>query len=468
MKAFFNSAWQQCDTIRPVHNPFDESVIGEVPDLEPGVLDEALAGLSQGSLDLVALGREGHHAIFVRLHELLRQNARELSRQIQTEQGKPFQEATAEVDGAIQSVEVLADNPSLIGPSIHPLAPEVNARGGMGFTLRRPHGVVGILTPLVYPLLFPVLQACYALAAGNAVALKPARPTPLLALRLVELLLESGLPPGAIACITGAGDTLGSALCSDKRINYLSCLGRLPTIRAVRRAAAFVPVQLQWGCASSAIVDRLANLDKFVEIFVRSSFDNAGQSAFTPSWIAVVDEIHDELVDRLAAALGKIRLGNPLDRQTTLGPVASAVSTTRFDRILESELGLGAEIVCGGRREGRLIEPTLLRNCALGESILCQREVRGPLVGITRISKPLDAIEMLQHQRHHVLSIFSADEPEVVKEAMDLPFENIHVNGIPTWRDGLICVPGHPPRSGVRSAYDRILDFSRTRDVVCH
>ena len=468
MRGFFNSEWQAGGSVRPVHNPFDDSVIGEAPDLGPEVLDQALEGLSQGSRDLVDLGREEHHAIFVRLHYLLRKNSDELVRQIQSEQGKPYQQAVFEVDGTIQSVEVLADNPSLIGPYIEPLAREAAARGGMGFTLRQPHGVVGILMPLVFPLQFPAIQVCYALAAGNAVVLKPARPTPLLSLKLVELLLQAGLPPRAIACLTGSGKTLGHALCADRRLNFLSCMGRIPTIRAVRQAAAFVPTQLQWGCISSVIVDRTADLDKFIEIFLRASFDNAGQSAFTPSWIAAVSEIHDELVDRLAAAMAEIRLGNPLDRRTTMGPVASAVSTKRFDRVLEAEKSQGAKVVCGGKREGRLIEPTLLRNCSIGESILRRQEMLGPLIGTTRIRRPLDAIEALRHQRYHILSIFSADEPEVVREAMDLPFENIHVNGIPTWRDGLVCVPGNPPRSGVRSSYDRIDDFSRLRDVVCH
>jgi acyl-CoA reductase-like NAD-dependent aldehyde dehydrogenase len=364
-------------------------------------------------------------------------------------------------------VEALADNPSLIGTEIKPLALEPSARGGIGFTLRQPHGIVGILTPVVFPLLFPVIQVCYALAAANSVLLKPAQATPLLALRLVEMLIAAGLPPSAIACLPGTGKEIGKAICGDRRLNYLSCMGRIRTVREIRNLAAFVPTHLQWGCVSSVIVDHKTDLDQFLRIFLHAAFDNAGQSAFTSSWIAAVDSIHDELLSRLETEISKIKVGDPLDPTTELGPVASVMSMKRFDQVIESELGLGAEIVCGGTREGRLIQPTLLRNCDIGKSSLGQRETSAPIVGISRVKTPMEAIDYLKHQRYHILSIFTESKAEAVKQAMHLPFENIYLNGIPNWRDGLVCVPGHPPRSGLRNSYDRVGDFSRLRDVVC-
>ncbi len=467
MKAFFESEWRSTEKVRAIRNPFDESIIDTVPSLEVEHLSRALDGLQQGSQAMLDLGREDHHAIFVRLRDRMEANSGALIRLIQTEQGKPLREATNEFNAAAHSISVLAENASLIGPEIRPLAAEPSSRGGLGFTLRQPHGIVGILTPLVFPLLFPVLQVCYALAAGNAVLLKPARSTPLVALKLVELLLESGLPPEAISCLPGSGPTLGAALCEDRRLNCISCIGRIPTIKAVRHVSSFVPTYLQWGCVSSVTVDRGTDLNRLMRSFL-PAFDNAGQSAFTASWIGVVDELHDELIERLAVAMAQIKLGDPLHPSTQMGPVTSAISTKRFDRVLESEIASGADIVHGGKRNGRLIQPTLLRNCKLGETILAKQEMRGPIVGVTRIRNPHQVIETLKHQRYHILSLFTEKEGEVVRDAMHLPFENIHVNGIPTWRDGLICVPSHPPRSGLRDSYDRVGDFCRSRDVVCH
>ena len=468
MNGFYDSKWQSGDVMRPVRNPFDEHQFEEAPDYGPEVLDRAIDGMARGSAALGSLSREDHHSIFVRLHTIMSERREELIKLIQIEQGKPFREADSEFGGALLSVESLANDASLIGPEIEPLAREPASRGGIGFTLRQPHGVVGILTPVVFPLLFPVIQTCYALAAGNSVLLKPARTTPITALKLVEMLLEAGLPPAAVACLPGPGHTLGKAICSDSRLNFLSCMGRIPTVTKVRNTVPFIPTQLQWGCVSSVIVDQSADIDRLLSLLRFASFDNAGQSAFTTSWIAAVDEVHDEIVDRLAAAMESLNLGSPLDPNTEMGPVTSALSKKAFDEVVARERSIGAEVVSGGTREGRRIRPTLLRNCVPGQSILARQEVSGPVVGICRISNPGEAIDLLRHQRYHVLSLFTDQEGEAVTRAIDLPFENIHVNGIPNWRDGLVCVPGQPPRSGLRSSHDRVRDFSRKRDVVCH
>lgn len=466
MKGFYNSKWQLGDKLKTVINPFDESPIDTVPWFGAEVIEDTMQGLATGVLDLQSLNREAHHKIFVKLYQIAGSRKQELVKLIQTEQGKPQVEAEAEFSAALHSIEVLADNSSLIGPEIKPLADEPASRGGQGFTLRQPHGIVGVLTPVVFPFLFPVTKVCYALAAGNSVLIKPAFSTPLAALKLVEMLLEAGLPKSAIACLPGVGTELGKAVCSDRRLNQLSCMGQIRTIRSIRHVQAFVPTLLQWGCVSSVIVDEDTDLDRFTGILMATAFNNAGQSAFTPSWIAAVDSIHDEVVDRLTAAIEKLNTGNPLDATTDIGPVTSQASIKRFDQIMLAETSQGAEVLCGGTRKGRLIEPTLLRGCELG-STLAKEESGAPIIGISRVACPQEAIESLRQQRYHILNIFTQHEADAVNQAMHLPFENIYVNGIPNWRDGLVCVPGNPPRSGVRDSYDRIADFTRTRDVVC-
>lgn len=468
MNAFFGARWQFGGAVRKVHNPYSEDVIGEVPDLEPGILDETFRALSSGCEDLSNLGREEHHAIFERFCQIMRSRRDALIHLLQVEQGKPVHEATLEYEMTLNSIEILADNPSLIGQEISPLASEPASRGWTGFTLRQPHGIVAILTPVTYPLLLPAIHTCYALAAGNAVILKPARVTPIIALRLIEMLLQAGLPSTALACLPGSGKTLGKAICGHPLVNHLSCMGTIATMKAIRKVAAFVPAQLQWGCVSSVIADRGTDIDQLVRAILGSTFENAGQSAFTPSWIAAVDEIHDELLERLAREIEKIKMGNPLDPATRIGPVASALSKRRFDEVMAHETEHGARAVVGGTREGRRVNPTLLDNCSPQHSILVKQEVRAPLLGVTRIRSREEAIEPLKKQRYHVLSLFTEEPGEAVGQAMGLAHENFHINGIPSWRDGLVCVPGHPPRSGTRDSYSRIQDYCRSRDIVSH
>ena len=414
------------------------------------------------------LKREELHAIFVRFYANLKSQEKEIASLITKEQGKPIKESKLEVDSALSSTEALALNPFLSGPEIQPLGVEASLKNRYGYTLRHPHGIIGIICPNPQPLILPLVNTLYALAAGNAVLLKPSRHTSLVALRMVEMLLDAGLPAEAIACLTGKGKEIGRQLIAHPGINHCVAAGNLSTIRNIRKQMGFVTSQLQWGCVATCVVGKSAKIETVVDQILDVAFECSGQAAFTPTWIACFEQKHDDLRDALAEAMGKLHVGDPTLPKTDIGPLTEPKKVNRLEERIARETALGAEIVVGGKREGQLFEPMLLDACDLQKTLFSHREIAAPVIGMTRIRKAVEATNLLSDQRHHVLTLFSEDTDWASRRAVKMPFNNVHINGIPNWRDGLICLPGNPIRTGRRKAEDRITDMSHVRDVIFH
>lgn len=468
MKAYFEARWQSGKHVIKVYNPFTGTAFDEVPLCGPVELEKAISSLTKGSRDIASLSREDLNQIFVNFHRILTLHAEEVSSLITREQGKPIQEARREVNAALGSAESLALNPSLSGSVIQPLGIEAKFAERCGYTLRHPHGIVGIIGANPQPLILPLVNTLYALAAGNAVILKPSQHTSLVALRIVAMLLKAGVPPNAIACVTGSGKKIGTALISHPAINHVIASGNLSTIRKIRKHMGFVTSQLQWGCVASCVVGKSADIETVCNEILRVAFECSGQAAFTPTWIACFEQKHDELRDALAESMNRLSIGDPMLESTLIGPLTERKKVERLENRLANETALGAEIVTGGKRDHQLFQPMLLDQCHLEKTQFSRQEIAAPIIGLTSIRKAEDATSVLAGQRHHVLTLFSNDLDWASRRAVRMPFNNVHINGIPTWRDGLICLPGNPIRTGRRSAEDRISDMSHVRDVIFH
>lgn len=468
MKAFFGGKWQGEGTMFDVVNPYSGGIIDQVPILGPEVLEGTLTTLRKGGRIMAQLTREEHHRIFMNFVGVLQREAAELARMISCEQGKVIGEAEQEVRQTIVSAEHLADSGTLIGSRILPLAREASLGDRYGYTVRHPHGVVAVITPNPQPLVLATVNAMYALAAGNAVVLKPSLHTPLVVLRMVELLLESGCPPEAIACLTGEGESLGRALSRHGGVDHLVCSGSIETMKSIRSQMKFVTSQLQWGCVATCVVGKSADIKLVADEIMRVAFEASGQAAFTPTWIACFEARHDDLRALLKERMEALVSGDPLDRNTGIGPLAEPKKLAKLEERIARETQLGAEIVTGGCVSGQLYRPMLLDGCVLAKTHFAKYEIAAPVIGLTPIRQAKDAIDLLRQQRHHVLTLFSNDDDWAARQATGMPFNNVHVNGIPTWRDGLICLPGHPMRTGRRFAGDRIADMSHLKDVVFH
>lgn len=317
--------------------------------------------------------------LLVRWGQLIGEHAVELARLQVHENGKTITEMTM----ATRSLEAAADHYAHLAALHHGVVVDPAVPGLQAWTLRGPIGVVGAITPwnnplgLLCPKIFP------AVAVGNTVVIKPSEVTPVSTLRLAQLALEAGIPPGVVNVVTGAALT-GKALAEHPGVDKLAFTGSTTTGRAIARAAAerFADVTLELGGKGPNIVFADADLDRAIEGLLTGITAGNGQACNAGSRVLLHESIHDEVVERLGKRLAGLRLGDPLDPATEIGPLASRPQLAKVLGYLAIAEQEGHRLVTGGRRApdrpGFFVEPTLYDGVG-NRSRLAQEEIFGPV-----------------------------------------------------------------------------------------
>jgi alpha-ketoglutaric semialdehyde dehydrogenase len=302
------------------------------------------------------------------------------------EMGKPIREARGEAARGAQILDYYAGEGQRAIGELY----EQSASGGSVYTVRRPVGVVGLITPWNFPAAIPLWKSAPALAYGNTVVLKLALDAPRTGLHLAECFAEAGLPAGVLNVLTGPGSTVGAALIEDPRVDAISFTGSAPVGTFVRQAATSrgARVQLELGGHNPLIVAEDARLDAAVEAAYAGAFWSAGQKCTATRRIYVHEQRYDEFRERFLARVAAGRVGDPLDPEVEVGPL---VNERQLDEVLASiERGRseGGTVSLGGERldrEGYFVSPTVFEDVA-DESFLSCEEVFGPVTTLYRFS----------------------------------------------------------------------------------
>lgn len=476
MNAFFGSRWAPChsDMVQSVRAPFNREVIDTVPVCNAETVDVAIRKLAEHRTAFENFPCERIGPIFAATAGLLRQRSAEISRLISREQGKPLSESTDEVSVAANLLDSFAREAYRLGRQFQPLAVEARVGDRFGFTRQRPIGIEAIITPNTFPLLIPVKLITPAIAAGNVVILKPASATPLSSLRMVELFLEAGLPPTAIACLTGPGNLTGQAICRHPLVDQVCCYGGIEAIRAIRGSLGLIPLQFHHGGMTACAVTASANIDLAVRSIVTQGFENAGQTAISAGTVFVETPVYEEFVHRLAELLRALPAGDPLHPATRIGPLTEEARAARATQMVENLLSQGGRLAQGnGQRQGSLMAPTLIADVPLGNpSVFAasgSRELLSPIMSITRIEGDLEQIRpWLDRRTQPALAIFTKDLERASLLASKMPVFNVHINGVPTWRDGVIFSSQASSRLGRSQSDKRVREVSTVQDIVFH
>ena len=285
----------------------------------------------------------------------------ELARTISREEGKILAEGRLEASRSRETIEVSAEEARRVVGEMVPLDAAPGAAGRIGFTLRVPCGIVAAITPFNFPLNLVCHKVGPALAAGNAVIIKPASDTPLSALKLVEILLEAGTPPEAIACLTGSGAALGDALSADRRVRKISFTGSYEVGEHICKMAGVKRVTMELGSNSPVIIMDDADLENAAEAVTSAGFANAGQVCISAQRILTSKKIGAGVSRRAQAA--RSRRSRSAIRQaegTKMGPLVREADAARVQSWIEEAVAGGAKLVTGGSRKGALHEPTIL------------------------------------------------------------------------------------------------------------
>ncbi|HEX4149044.1 MAG TPA: aldehyde dehydrogenase family protein [Pirellulales bacterium] len=442
MRMFFRGDWIDKAATIPVLNPFDGSVVDTVPKASVEDVDAAITAAVEGAAVMRRTSGYDRSRILRRAAQLMGERTQQLAEVLSREEGKTINEARFEVSRAQETMELSADEAKRIGGEVLPLDGAPGGTGKLGFTLRVPCGIVAAITPFNFPLNLVCHKVGPALAAGNAVVLKPASDTPLTALKLVEILLDAGLPPLGITCLTGPGGTIGDAIVGDRRVRKISFTGSLEVGEHLCRVAGLKRVTMELGSNSPLIVMPDADLAKVAEATVATGYGNAGQVCISTQRVIAIDGVYDDLLSVLKPKVAAIVAGNQLDEKTQMGPMVREADAVRVGQWVDEAVSQGARVLTGGSRQGALYQPTLVADVSPKMRISCD-ELFGPAVAVSRAANIEQALQMANDTPYGLSAgIFTQNLNWAMRFAREVESGNIHINWGPAWRADLMPYGG--------------------------
>ena len=442
MRMFVAGNWLEKAQKIEVLNPFDTSVIDTVPRATVDDVEQALVSAVEGAKVMRTLSSYDRSLILKRAAELVEQRAKDLAETITLEEGKIISESRLEVSRAVQTLTLSAEEAKRLSGEMVPLEGAPGSGNRLGFTLRIPCGVVVAIGPFNFPLNLVAHKVGPALAAGNSVIIKPATDTPLSALKLTEILLEAGLPPTAIQCITGSGGEIGDSLCSDSRVRKITFTGSREVGERICRTAGLKKVTMELGSNSPLIVMPDADLEKVCQSIVATGYSNAGQVCISTQRVLVLESAYDKLLQALRPRVEAIGIGNPLDEKTLMGPMIRERDAIRVESWVREAVGAGARLLVGGERSGSFFSATVVAGVNPTMRISSE-ELFGPAVGITPAESIEQAIFMANDSNYGLSAgIFTQNLDWAMKFAREVDSGNLHINWGPQWRADLMPYGG--------------------------
>ena len=438
MKFYLAGQWQDRDEVIEVLNPFRGEVIDTVPKATAEDVETAIASAVEGAKVMAAMQPYERYLMLRKAADMLREREAELGAIISQEEGKPLHEGRGEIGRSAQTLELSGEEAKRLGGEVLPLEGGEGVTNKLGFTLRVPCGVVAAITPFNFPLNLVCHKVGPALAAGNSILLKPASDTPLIALKLVEILLECGMPPLAMSCITGSGAVVGDLICKDERVRKISFTGSKEVGEHICSIAGIKRVTMELGSNSPLIVMPDADMDKVKQATLACGYANAGQVCISAQRLIVLDEVHDELVHSLQQGVAGITVGDQLAEGTKVGPMVRERDAVRVAEWIDEAVSQGAELLQGGERDGAVVTPALLANTNRTMKIV-HDEIFGPAVAILRAANIDEAIEMANDTDYGLSAgVFTQDVDAAIQFARRVHSGNVHINWGPMWRtDGM-------------------------------
>lgn len=330
--------------------------------------------------------------ILKRVGELLLEYKEAFAEIITQEAGKPWKQAMNEVDRSAQTFEIAAEEAKRIHGEGVPVEAAPGSENRMAFTLRVPVGVVGAISPFNFPLNLVSHKVAPAIAAGNAVVLKPASTTPIAALKLAEVFEEAGLPAGLFNVVIGPGSTVGDRLMKDERIDLYTFTGSAAVGLKLKQNTGLKKLTLELGNNSPVIVDKEANIELAAKNIAQKSFAYAGQVCISVQRIYVHESIVVQFQKLFLDEVKKLHVGNPLDPITDVGPMISVKEAERAETWISEAIEQGAEVIQGGQRDGAVLQPTVLAGVKKDMKVVCE-EIFAPVVSMLTYNNLDDCIE---------------------------------------------------------------------------
>jgi acyl-CoA reductase-like NAD-dependent aldehyde dehydrogenase len=427
--------WTETGEWGEVESPYDGTVVGRVA-LGDAALVDRCAIAARAAFESGGFPQHERAAVLDRAAELVGERLDDLALTIAAEAGKPLKTAEAEAGRCVDTLTFSAVEARKLSGGTVPMDASASGAGKLGVMMRVPYGVVGAISPFNFPLNLVAHKLGPALAAGNAVVLKPAGQTPISALKLAAILVEAGLPEGWLSVVPGPGSAVGNAIVEHELTGALSFTGSAKIGWGIRSRVPHKKVNLELGSNAPLVVHSDGDWEMAADKAKLHAFSHAGQSCISIQRILVHEDVADAFTERLVANVETLRVGDPLDPATDVGPLISRGDRDRVKEWIDEAVAGGAELLTGGELvdDGRCLAPTLLGSPPREAKVWCE-EVFGPVATIDRYADFGEALRLANDSKFGLQAgVFTRDMGRGLEAAAALEFGGVLINEVPTFR----------------------------------
>ncbi len=437
--------WQRSASTAKVINPFTGETIAEVCRAGQTEAAAAVQAAAAAAVPMRELPAHVRADALLKIAAALRARQEEVARTITAEAGKPITDSRREVARAIQTFSVAAEEAKRIPGEIVPMDWMPGTESYLGIMRRFPIGPILGITPFNFPLNLVAHKVAPALAAGNPIVIKPAPQTPLTALLLGEIVLESGLPAGALSVIP-CDNAVAERLVVDDRFKMLSFTGSAAVGWMLKGKAGKKRVTLELGGNAAVIVEPDADLDVAAQRCAVGGYTYAGQTCISVQRIFVHQSVLQPFTEKLLARVAALKVGDPTKEDTVIGPLIDQAAAQRVEAWIGEAVAQGGRLLLGGKRSGSVVEATVLSEVTPTMKVSCQ-EIFGPVVTVSPYSRFEDALTAVNDSPYGLQAgVFTRDVGRIFHAFRNLEVGAVLANEIPTFR------ADHMPYGGVKDS----------------
>jgi len=445
-RLFIAGQWVEGGTSLEVINKYTGEVIGALPQSRPEDVDASIAAAAEAAPEMASLPAYKRSEILSRTALLIQEQSEDFARLIAAEAGKALKFARAEVDRAVGTFTIAAEEAKRIHGETVALDALPSGEGYFGFYVRRPVGVVAAITPFNFPLNLVAHKVAPALAAGNSVVLKPAGSTPLSSVKLCQVLEEAGLPAGGINIVNGPGRVVGEQLVSDRRVAKVTFTGSPAVGERITQIAGIKKVTLELGNNGPVIVAPDADLEFAAKRCAIGAYYNSGQVCISVQRIYSQHVVYEQFAEQFLKASEAMVVGDPLDERVDVGPMIDVQEAQRIDSWVEEAQSDGAKVLAGGKLDGAVYWPTVLSEVSPEMKVVAQ-EAFAPVASLISTADFEEALLQVEATDYGLqVSVFTQDIGRVLRAIKRLNFGGVIVNESPAFR------ADHMPYGGNRQS----------------
>ncbi len=454
--------WRASDRQRKVINPYTGKVAGEVFQASKEDIEEAICSAVEAFATTKALTSYERKDILGRISRGIDSKRKEFAELITSETGKPITFSRAEVERAVFTFALSAEEAARIEGEVLPLDMSASSKGRTALVQRFPLGPVGAITPFNFPLNLVAHKLGPAIAVGCPVVLKPSSSAPMTALLLGRLIIEAGLPKGGLNIVTCYADE-ATQLVKDERLKLISFTGSPAVGWDIKAKAGMKRVVLELGGNAGVIVNKDADVEGAVAKLIPGTFGNAGQSCISVQRIYLHEAVFSDFAERFTAATRNVSVGDPWDEKTIVGPMITESAAMKIEGWIQEAVKHGAHVMCGGKRTGAMLEPTLLTDVPPLMKVYCQ-EAFAPLAILERFSDINEAIRKVNASAFGLqAAIFTHDARAIFHAYRQLEVGGVIVNDSSAYRMDHMPYGGVKQsgfgREGVRYAMEELMEM---------